>query len=60
MPVFQVILNNDDRDRFLNYMTKAPLGIRVTQVISNMGGNDYNAMMKIKQRSDYIKICVEH
>ena len=44
MPVFQAILNNDDRNRFLNNISKAPLGIRINQVISNMGGDDYNVL----------------
>ena len=42
LPLFQVVLNTDDRKHYVNNMSKAPIGIRIQQLSADIGVNDFN------------------
>ena len=44
MPLFQVVLNTDDREQYVKNMSKAPIGIRIQQLTADIGINDFNVL----------------
>ena len=45
LPLFQVLLNTDDRDQYVNNISKAPIEIRVQQLTADIGVNNINLLL---------------